>query len=73
MRVQNAEVFDVDVAARYEDGLPAAEILASTFGGDVAAAFIDGGGDPPVDLVVEEEPLQLRPVARRHAHVGVQR
>lgn len=54
VRVQNAVVYDVDGAVRYEDGLPGARILASTFGGDVAAAFVDGGGDPPVDLVVED-------------------
>jgi MYXO-CTERM domain-containing protein len=53
VRVQNAVVYDVDGAVRYEDGLPGAEILASTIGGDVAAVFVDGGGDPPVDLVVE--------------------
>lgn len=53
VRVQNAVVYDVDGAVRYEDGLPGAEILSSTFGGDVVAAFVDGGGDPPVDLVVE--------------------
>jgi hypothetical protein len=53
VRVQNAVVHGVDVAVRYEDGLPMA-ILASTFGGDVGAAFFDGGGDPPVDLVVED-------------------
>jgi hypothetical protein len=51
--VQNAVVYDVNGAVRYEDGLPGAEILASTFGGDVVEAFIDGGGDPPVDLLVE--------------------
>jgi hypothetical protein len=53
VRVQNAVIYDVDGAVRYEDGLPGASILASTLGGDVAAAFVDGGGDPPVDLVVE--------------------
>ena len=37
VRVQNAVVYDVDGAVRYEDGLPGARILASTFGGDVAA------------------------------------
>jgi len=54
VRVQNAVVYDVDGAVRYEDGLPGAQILSSTIGGDVAEAFIDGGGDPPVDLVVED-------------------
>jgi MYXO-CTERM domain-containing protein len=53
VRVQNAVVHGVDGAVRYEDGLPGAAILASTFGGDVGASFIDGGGDPPVDLLVE--------------------
>jgi hypothetical protein len=53
VRVQNAVVYDVDGAVRYEDGLPGAEILASTFGGDVIEPFIDGGGDDPVGLVVE--------------------
>lgn len=54
VRIQNAVVYDVDAAVRYEDGLPGAQILASTFGGDVATAFLDGGGDPPVDLLVED-------------------
>ncbi len=53
VRVQNAVVYGVEAAVRYEDGLSGAAILASTFGGDVVAAFVDGGGDPPVDLVVE--------------------
>lgn len=53
VRVQNAVVHSVDAAVRYEDGLSGAAILASTFGGGVTAAFVDGGGDPPVDLVVE--------------------
>jgi MYXO-CTERM domain-containing protein len=53
VRVQNAVVYDVDAVVRYEDGLPGAMILASTFGGDVGAAFVDGGGDPPVDMQVE--------------------
>jgi hypothetical protein len=54
VQVRNAVVYDVDGAVRYEDGLPGAQILASTFGGEVLAAFVDGGGDPPVGLVVED-------------------
>ncbi|MCX4247248.1 choice-of-anchor Q domain-containing protein [Paraliomyxa miuraensis] len=54
VRVQNAVVHSVDAAVRYEDGLSGAEILASTFGGGVGAAFVDGGGDPPVGLVVDD-------------------
>ena len=53
-RVQNAVVYAVDAAVRYEDGLTGAQILSSTFGGDVAEPFHDGGGEPPVDLVVED-------------------
>jgi len=53
VRVQNAVVHGVEGAVRYEDGLTGAAIVASTFGSDVGAAFVDGGGDPPVDLLVE--------------------
>lgn len=53
VRVQSTVVHSVDAAVRYEDGLPGAAILASTLGGGVTAAFVDGGGDPPVDMVVE--------------------
>ena len=52
-RIQTAVVYDVDAAIRYEDGLVGASVLASTFGGDVVEAFRDGGGDPPMDLTVE--------------------
>lgn len=53
VRIQTAVIYDVDAAVRYADGLASASILASTVGGDVAEAFVDGGGDPPVDLRVE--------------------
>lgn len=53
VRVQNAVVYDVDGAVRYEDGLAGARILASTIGGEVGAVFVDGGGDAPTDMLVE--------------------
>jgi hypothetical protein len=53
VRVQNAVIWGVDVAFRLEDALPGAELLASTIGGDVGAAFTDAGG-PPVDLVARD-------------------
>lgn len=53
VRIQTAVLYDVDAAVRYADGLAGASVLASTFGAAVTEAFIDGGGDPPVDLRVE--------------------
>ena len=53
IRVQTAVVYDVDAAVRYEDGLTDARLLASTLGGAVGEAFVDGGGDDPVGFVAE--------------------
>jgi len=53
-RVQTAVIYDVDAGFRLQDGPAGAMVLASTIGGDVAEPFVLGGGDPPVDLQVED-------------------
>ncbi|GMV14022.1 MAG: hypothetical protein AMXMBFR56_22460 [Polyangiaceae bacterium] len=39
VRIQNAVVYDVDKAVRYEDDIEKLAVLNATFGGDVLAAF----------------------------------
>lgn len=48
VRVQNALVFDVDVAVRYEDDIENLRLYNATFGLDVGAAFVEASSDASV-------------------------
>ena len=52
-QVHNAVLHELGTGIRYATGLTGASVLATTLGGDIAQPFFDDGGDPPVDLRID--------------------
>ncbi|MEM7155360.1 MAG: choice-of-anchor Q domain-containing protein [Myxococcota bacterium] len=52
-QVHNAVLYDLGTGIRYATGLTGADVLATTLGGEIGELFVDDGGDPPVDLRID--------------------